>query len=97
MIVITMDKDLENYDIEKLGQIYKAQMEQGVLVLPKGAKVEDTFRQAIIKLPSITVEEFKPTWREKLFRYKPLKPLEVEEVKGMVEKNVPTKPKPPED
>lgn len=82
MIIITLDKELENYDIERLGQIYKKQLEEGVIVLPKGAEVEDTMEQAIIKLPSITVEEIRPTWREKLFGYKPLKPLEVEEERG---------------
>lgn len=41
MIIITMDKALENYDIERLGKIYARQAEEGVIVIPNGAKAEE--------------------------------------------------------
>jgi len=82
MIIITMDKGLENYDIERLGKIYKAQLEEGVIVLPQGAELKDTRQQMIVQLPSITVEEIRPTWRDKLFGRKPLDKVYIDEVHG---------------
>lgn len=62
--VIKLDREINDYDLKKLGEMYKEQVEQEVVVLPKGATIEH--------IPSlkwiIVAEEIKPlTWREKLF------------------------------
>ena len=88
MVVIKLDCEIEHYKLEQLGELYKKQVEQGVVVLPKGATIEHTSLAPCL----IVAEEVKPlTWREKLFGRNL---LEVEEVK-FIDKNNPVKPKPP--
>ena len=90
LTVIQLDREINDYDLKKLGEMYMNQVEQGVIVLPKGATIE--------RIPSVdgllVAEEIKPlTWREKLFGRNL---LEVEEVR-FIDKNNPVKPKPTED
>lgn len=88
MLVIKLDKELNDFELERLGNLYKDQVEQEVIVLPKGATIEHTSLKPCL----IVAEEVKPlTWREKLFGRNL---LEVEEVK-FIDKNDPVKPKPP--
>ena len=41
MIIISVNKNLENFDIERLGKIYTEQVKAGVIVVPYGSKVEE--------------------------------------------------------
>ena len=89
MLVITLDKVINDYELEKIGEMYKKQVGEGVVVLPKGATIE---RIPSIEASILIAEPLKPlTWREKLFGRNL---LEAEEVK-FIDKNNPVNPKPP--
>lgn len=79
MVVIKLDCEIEHYKLEQLGELYKKQVNGGVVVLPKGATIE---RFPSIEPSILIAEPLKPlTWREKLFGQRPLPELKIEEVK----------------
>ena len=52
-----MNKDLERYDIEKLGEVYATQAEHGVIVVPKGTEVEELIETDCIGHAVLIVDE----------------------------------------